>query len=536
MTSAHDSIEPGSEYDEPLVPKGLKPNAIGLVTSTAVGMASTAPAYSLAATLGFVVVVVGVQSPLLVILAFVPMFFSSWANKEMNRADPDCGTSFTWAARALGPRTGWFAGGWGTVAADFLAMASYAQVAGQYVFLLFGATSIGYDATSPWVLLTGIGWIVVLTWICYRGIQVSARLQVVLVVIEVILLAVLAVTALIKVGAGTAPAGHLTPSWSWFDPFRITSFSTFMQGMLLMLFMYWGWDTTVSLNEESEEPTRIPGTAGVISTVILLFTFLLVILSVQSFAGIGTHGIGLGNPDNQNDVLSVLGTAIFGGSGIGQVAARLLVLMVLTSTAATAQTTILPNARTTLSMSFHKALPDSFARIHPKYRSPTVSTVVFSVLSIVFYVIMNFVSGGNVISDSVSAGTFFIALYLGITGVACVWHYRRSMRTTTRTLWTQGIMPGLSAVMLFALLGWNIWIYASDPSQSYTTWKLPFPPHWTVGGVVIIGLVTTVIGFACMYAMKRTSPEYFRGETLHTGLSITDDDRVVRIATDVPKS
>ena len=66
-------VRAGSEYDEPLVPKGLKPNAIGLVTSTAVGLASTAPAYSLAATLGFVVVVVGVQSPLLVILAFVPM-------------------------------------------------------------------------------------------------------------------------------------------------------------------------------------------------------------------------------------------------------------------------------------------------------------------------------------------------------------------------------------------------------------------------------------------------------------------------------
>ena len=91
-------------------------------------------------------------------------------------------------------------------------------------------------------------------------------------------------------------------------------------------------------------------------------------------------------------------------------------------------------------------------------------------------------------------------------------------------------MPGLSAVMLFALLGWNVWLYASDPTQSYTSWKLPFPPHWTVGGVIIIGIVTTVIGLGCMYAMERTSPAYFRGETLHTGLSITDDDQVVRIA------
>ncbi len=60
-------------------PKGLKTNALGMVTSTAVGIASTAPAYSLAATLGFVVAVVGLQTPLLVILAFIPMLFSAWA-------------------------------------------------------------------------------------------------------------------------------------------------------------------------------------------------------------------------------------------------------------------------------------------------------------------------------------------------------------------------------------------------------------------------------------------------------------------------
>src|SRR5579875_3169095 len=202
--------------------KGLRSGALGLVSSTAVGLASTAPAYSLAATLGFVVVVVGVRTPLLVILAFVPMFLSSWANKEMNEADPDCGTSFTWAARALGPRTGWFAGGWGTIASDLLGMASYAQVAGQYVFLLIGVNSIGHNASSVWVLLVGIAWIVVLTYICYRGIQISARLQMALVAIEVVLLLLLAVVALVKVGAGTAPA-NLTPSWSWFDPGKLGS-------------------------------------------------------------------------------------------------------------------------------------------------------------------------------------------------------------------------------------------------------------------------------------------------------------------------
>ena len=102
------------------------------------GVASTAPAYSLAATLGFVVVVIGVRAPIVTILAFVPMLLISYGYKELNRADPDCGTTFTWATRAFSPGIGWM-GGWGIVAADILVMPSLAQVAGQYVFLLFGA-------------------------------------------------------------------------------------------------------------------------------------------------------------------------------------------------------------------------------------------------------------------------------------------------------------------------------------------------------------------------------------------------------------
>ena len=143
--------------------KGLKEGALGFVSSVVVGVASTAPAYSLAATLGFVVIAInGLQAPIITILAFVPMLFVSYGYKELNSADPDCGTTFTWGARAFGPKTGWW-GGWGIVAADILVMASLAQVAGQYVFLLFGANGIGQNATSGWVLLVGVAWIVAMT-------------------------------------------------------------------------------------------------------------------------------------------------------------------------------------------------------------------------------------------------------------------------------------------------------------------------------------------------------------------------------------
>ena len=89
------------------------------------------------------------------VLAFVPMLLTSIGYSELNKADPDCGTTFTWATRAFGPKTGW-AGGWGIIAADVLVMASLAQVAGQYVFLLFDANGIGTNPASGWVLLVGV--------------------------------------------------------------------------------------------------------------------------------------------------------------------------------------------------------------------------------------------------------------------------------------------------------------------------------------------------------------------------------------------
>src|SRR5580658_6193021 len=161
---------------EDVAEKGLKSGALGLISSIVMGVASTAPAYSLAATLGFIAVKVHLLSPLVVLIAFIPMLLVSIGYSEMNKADPDCGTTFTWATRAFGPKTGWF-GGWAIVAADILVMASLAQVAGQYVFLLFNAHGIGDNPASGFVLLVGVIWIILMTYICYRGIEVSAMLQ-----------------------------------------------------------------------------------------------------------------------------------------------------------------------------------------------------------------------------------------------------------------------------------------------------------------------------------------------------------------------
>src|SRR5580704_19252795 len=239
--------QPTEQYED----KGLKSGALGLVSSVVMGVASTAPAYSLAATLTFVVIAVGLKAPLVAVVAFIPMLLCSIGYSEMNKADPDCGTTFTWATRAFGPKTGW-AGGWAIVAADVLVMASLAQVAGQYMFLLFGTSSIGNNATAWQVLLVGIGWIVAMSYICYRGIEVSAWFQRILLTVEIIMLLVLSVVALVRVENGHHPKGSVTQRFGWLLPSHL-SLSAFISGIILMLFIYWGWDTAVSVNEETKD-------------------------------------------------------------------------------------------------------------------------------------------------------------------------------------------------------------------------------------------------------------------------------------------
>jgi amino acid transporter len=201
-----------------------------------IGVASTAPGYSLAASLGFVVAVqgVGLQAPAIMLLAFVPMLLIASAYYYMNRADPDCGTTFSWVTRAMGPRAGWL-GGWAIIVADIIVMANLAQIAGLYSFLLVGWQSAA-DSTVA-VTAVGVVWIAIMTTIRVIGIELSARTQVGLLGAEIITLVVFAVVALVAVATGNAGDNAVDPSLSWINPLEIDSFSAMVGGVLIAVFI-----------------------------------------------------------------------------------------------------------------------------------------------------------------------------------------------------------------------------------------------------------------------------------------------------------
>jgi amino acid transporter len=470
--------------------KGLKPNAIGYISNLVIAVASTAPAYSLAATLGFIVAVagVGVHAPAVLIVSFIPILFVSIGYRFFNLADPDAGTTFAWVTRAFGPQLGWI-NGWAIFLADIIVMASLSAIASKYTFLLFSWHSA---ANSNLALIIGsVVWIALMTWICYRGIELSARVQTILLSFEIVTLTLFVIVALIKVYANS-PAHSIHVSASWFNPFDL-SWTSLIDAVLLGIFIYWGWDSGVAVNEESRDRRRGPGKAAVVATMILLLIYVLV-----SAAGQAYHGPGfLSNSNNQSDVLNALGTTVF-GSPLN----KLLIIAVLTSASASTQTTILPTARTTLSMASWNAIPAAFGRIHPRFLTPSFSTLLMGGLSTVWTIcLLAFNPAQNVLGDTISALGFAVCFYYGFTGLACAFYFRRAF-TNVRTFLLAGVIPFVGGGMM-AYIAVKAYDYYSTAGNNYSH------PLAGIQTPVVVGVGGLILGVILMFASWPFFTEYF---------------------------
>lgn len=486
--------------------KGLEVGALGLWGNVVIGLASTAPAYSLAATLGYVVVEVGDRAPAMFILAFLPMLLIAVAYRELNRVAPDCGTTFTWGTKAFGPYVGWL-GGWGVAVSAIIVMANVAEIAGIYLMDFLGldqlAESLGARVTF------GVVFIAVMTYVSYRGIILSERIQNVLVIVQFVILVLFSVVALGKVFTDNAGAQAVRPSWEWFSPAGLDS-SQIAAAVILCIFIYWGWDSCLAVTEETKDAENTPGKAALVSTVILLLTYVMVAVAVQAYGGFGEDGLGLNNPDNVDDVLSVLGQPVMGGF-----MAAALLLTISISAASSTQTTILPTARGTLAMAVYGALPKKFATVHPRYHTPSFGTLVMGGTAIFFYVVLSFVSQ-NALLDSIASLGLAVAFYYGITGYACVWFFRRSIMRSPRDFFLRGLLPLLGAVAMT----WAFLKSASDmldPDYGYTVFG-------SVGGVFVIGVGMLALGLPLMLACAVKLRPFFRGETLNAETPILVPD------------
>ncbi|SLG03544.1 Putative amino acid transporter [Mycobacteroides abscessus subsp. massiliense] len=309
--------------------------------------------------------------------------------------------------------------------------------------------------------------------------------------------------ALWKVGTGAAP-GHLSFDADWFNPFSGLTIGAFVVGVTGSVFAFWGWDTCLTLGEESKDPDRVPGRAGLLSVASILLTYLLVAVALTMYAGVGTTGLGLGNPANEENIFGALADPV-----LGPFFGPFLSLAVLASAVAGLQTTFLPLARVMLAMGVYGAVPRRFAEISPRFLVPRFSTIVSSAVTAVFYTVVTVLSE-HTLTDTIAALGIMICWYYGITAFACIWEFRHTLFRGVRNVVFRFLCPLLGGAMLLVIFAISI-RESMDPANGSGS---------SIGGIGLVfflGFGILALGVVLMLVQRAVAPRFFTENTWHTG-------------------
>jgi amino acid transporter len=472
----------------------LRKSALGLWDDTVIAVSSTAPAYSIATSLGILALAVGLAGPAAIWVGFIPVTGIAVAYYYMNRAEANCGAAYTWASKALHPSIG-FLNGWVVILTDIIFMSFAAPQGGNALLTLFNAwglnsiggldlSATGSNAQTLSVIF-GVGFLALVTYMVVVGIKIAARFQWMLLAIEYLIVLGFAIIGLFKKGG----SGF---DMNWFNPFNLGGLSGLAAGVVISVFFYWGWDTAANLNEETDDSAENPGRAGIIGMFLLLILFLIAATSIQEVL----------TPQEIQDNSSATLTA-FADKLVGAQWGSLAILAFLSSTVATLQTTLLPSVRTAFSMGRDGMLGPVWAIVHPIWRTPWIGTLIMGAISAVIALVSLKLGGlAAVVNAGVTSIGLLVAFYYGVVGISCVVYYRHALTNNVKGFIFAGVFPLLSASSLFILGGyliWTDWNASSDFAFDATNGKF----------LVVVPLVALLSGIpAIIYAYIRRHPKY----------------------------
>ena len=407
----------------------LKHDALGLAESVVMGVAGTAPAFSLAATTATLIAAVHTLAPASLIYCGLIMFGVTFAYLHLNRVNPNAGASYAWVGREFGPVLGFFAG-WALLVASAVFMVSGTIPAATATLMLLDPAAAARPASVTFVAAC---WLLAVSAVIVKGIKLTSYTQIVMTAVEVGLLLVVTVAALV---AGKGGVGHQI-SGQWFSVAAFTP-QAFANGALTALFFFWGWDVTVNLNEETRDGARTAGMGALwaMAIVLLLFVgFVTAALATLTDAEIQASG---------TNVVFAVADRLFPRPW-----SYVAIIAVMLSTIGTLETSILQFTRTMYAKGRDGVLHRRYAMLHETWKTPWIATFLIAAIGVLLLVLAaGFPSVNQIIRDSVNAIGFQVAFYYGLAGLACAWHYRRSALRSASNLVFLFLWPLASALFM----------------------------------------------------------------------------------------
>jgi amino acid transporter len=411
--------------------RGLAKGALGTFESAVMGIAGTAPAFSVAVTTAAIVASVGVLSVGSILYCGLVMFGIMLAFVHLSKITPHAGAAYAWVGHVFGEKWGFFTG-WGLLVASVFFMVSATIPAATSTLVLIAPNLV---ESTTWVTFTAAIWLTLVTLVVTKGIKHASYAQLILTGIETAVIFALIIGAFIQYGGKPA---H-TPSFIWFSPFSFTP-QLFATGALTAIFFYWGWDVTMNLSEETKAgkgDDHHPASKGAFWAMVNLILFFIIMMIVVLIV-LTDDEIAKAN----TNVLYAIASKLFPTPWN-----YLAVLSTILSTIGTIETQILQFSRSMFAMARDEMLHPRYAKIHPEWKTPWMATLVIWFLGVLLLFGSSYMpSVKSILDSSILAIGFQICFYMSLAGFACAWHYRDKLK--------RGIYSAISYVLwpLFAAL------------------------------------------------------------------------------------
>ena len=415
----------------------LQPDAIGLRQSTIMSIASSAPTASMTISLGALLVASAYGGGVVVLIVMLPMLGIAYSYSRLNKWDPNCGASYVWVGRSMGPYLG-FMVGWVVLAATIYGDIASALPVGPAFLSLFNLN----PSSRLGAALASTALCIIVIMIAVLGIVLSARFQVGMFAVEFAILFVFAGIGLWKTFV-THPAGFVHPSLGWLSPTGVAGHGSLVGGLLIAVFLVAGWDASLYVNEETERPSVNPGRAVMLSVIGLGAVYALMVVSFQGVAS--AHVMG----NNTAAGLTFAAHRLVGGSWD-----KAMSVAILMSSVASTQIGFVTLARICYAMGSDQLLPRPFSRVNQRFRTPIFGTVFVGLLLIVVLLLSIYLSSvANAFSTILTSTGILFGTFYAFGALANTWYFRSQIRHGLRPfLLVAGIPIGSVAFLAWIIV------------------------------------------------------------------------------------
>jgi len=421
--------------------KGLAQGALGTFESAVMGIAGTAPAFSVAVTAAAIVASVGVLSVGSIFYCGLIMFGIMLAFFHLSKITPHAGAAYAWVGHVFGRTWGFFTG-WGLLVASIFFMVSATIPAATSTLVLLAPETV---ENTNWVTATAAIWLTLVTVVVTKGIKHASYTQLILTGIETAVVFALIAGAFMQYGDRPAHA----PSLIWFSPFSFTP-QLFATGALTAIFFYWGWDVTMNLSEETKAGDgdgAHPASKGAFWAMVNLILFFIIMMIVVLIV-LTDEEIAQAN----TNVLYAIANKLFPPPWN-----YLAVLSTILSTVGTIETQILQFSRSMFAMARDEMLHPRYAKIHPEWQTPWVATFVIWFLGVLLLFSSSYMpSVKSILESSILAIGFQICFYMSLAGFACAWHYRAKLKAGLNGAVSYVLWPLLAALFMVFIAVYSI--------------------------------------------------------------------------------